>query len=116
MDLEPKFDMLVFFCDGNNNKACIIRDVTQDEAVSCMSDMEMYQSYLINGCVQLAHEQTQFKDTTIINPAKFLVSLDDGYTFLHDLPVWDKVNNCLEGLPKEGGDDDGRDFSPPYEP
>ena len=95
--MTEKFDLLVFVYDGSvvegdpTELAFIIRNTDENDAVSQMSDMEMYNSYMINGCVQLSREQTHFHDTAILQPARFRVGLSGGWVWLHEVPEWSRV-------------------------
>lgn len=95
--MPEKFDLLVFVYDGSavatdaTELAFIIRNTDENDAINQMSDMEMYNSYMINGCVQLSREQTHFHDTAILQPARFRVGLSGGWIWLHEVPEWSRV-------------------------
>jgi hypothetical protein len=86
-----KSDFVFFTYDGNDYAAVIVRDITQDDIVQTIRDLQ-HAGYDAGGCVQLSREQTHYKDTNIIQPKKFLVWIGDGnegeYKYLHDLPVF----------------------------
>lgn len=113
------FDLLVFVYNGNagggdeTNLLFIIQDTNANNVVSKLSDMEEA-GFMCNGCVQLAMTQVAYRDTTMTYPIRYLVSNGNGgWCWLHDVEVWDSDKYLIKS---EGGNDDGRDFTPPYEP
>lgn len=112
------FDLLVFVYNGNasgddeTSLVFVIRDTNAVKSITEMSDMEEL-GFSINGCVQLSREQTHYRDTQMMAPTRFLVSNGNGgWVWLHDVEVWDVEKYRAA---KEGDEDDGRDFTPPYE-
>jgi len=95
-DRNMKADFLFFlFTQGGANDgsldARIVRNITPDQIPKVVEELtevsyhggDYY--FDVQGCVQLAREQTHFTDTSILAPKEFMVYLsDDYYFFLHE--------------------------------
>lgn len=53
-------------------------------------------NYTVQGVIQLAREQTHYKDTAIIKPTRFIVFFNGSSMFLHDVPQFKRPASAAE--------------------